>query len=114
MLSGISSVSAASGPYAAELSASRPKIGMPFSGPMRSAFSSSVASARPNSTSTKLNAGFLAVSTTTADGFPTVGRRIHASRQDCLADYDRVTDGRDGVVEQAPGGASCDSCATVI
>src|SRR5271165_3149728 len=40
MPSGISNVSAASGPYAAELSASKPKIGIPFSGPIRSAFSS--------------------------------------------------------------------------
>jgi hypothetical protein len=45
--SGMSSVSAASGPYAAELSASRPKIGMPAMGPMCSARSSLVASGRP-------------------------------------------------------------------
>src|SRR6516225_1030641 len=47
--SGSSSVSAASGPYAAELSASRPKIGMPAIGPICSARSSLVASGRPNS-----------------------------------------------------------------
>ena len=41
--SGISSVSAASGPYAAELSASSPKIGMPAEEPMCSARSSEVA-----------------------------------------------------------------------
>src|SRR5580658_8587317 len=45
----MSSVSAASGPYAAELSASRPKIGMPAIGPMCSARSSLVASGRPKS-----------------------------------------------------------------
>ncbi len=33
--SGINMVSAASGPYAAELSASRPKMGIPAAGPMR-------------------------------------------------------------------------------
>src|ERR1700682_5332781 len=36
--SGSSTVSAASGPYAAELSASSPKVGTPAAGPMRSAF----------------------------------------------------------------------------
>ena len=46
--SGISSVSAASGPYAAELRASSPKTGIPASGPMCSARSSLVASGRPN------------------------------------------------------------------
>ena len=48
--SGISSVSAASGPYAAELSASRPKMGMPAEAPIRSARSSLVASGFPNRT----------------------------------------------------------------
>src|SRR5271170_4567765 len=38
--SGISRLSAASGPYAAELNASRPKIGMPAPGPICSARSS--------------------------------------------------------------------------
>ena len=46
---GISSVSAASGPYAAELRASSPKTGIPARGPMCSARSSLVASGRPNS-----------------------------------------------------------------
>src|ERR1700734_2623202 len=46
---GISSVSAASGPYAAELSASNPKTGIPAMGPMHSARSSLVASGRPKS-----------------------------------------------------------------
>src|ERR1700679_1690891 len=45
--SGMRSVSAASGPYAAELSASRPKTGMPAIGPMCSARSSEVASGLP-------------------------------------------------------------------
>src|SRR5271170_305441 len=40
--SGISRLSAASGPYAAELNASRPKIGMPAPGPICSARSSLV------------------------------------------------------------------------
>jgi hypothetical protein len=43
---GIRSVKAASGPYATELSASSPKIGIPLAAPMRSAFSSSVAAGR--------------------------------------------------------------------
>ena len=47
--SGISSVSAASGPYAAELNASSPKTGMPASGPMHSARSAVVGRGRPNS-----------------------------------------------------------------
>src|SRR5579863_10382389 len=47
--SGMSSVRAASGPYAAELSASRPKIGIPARGPICSARSSLVASGLPNS-----------------------------------------------------------------
>src|ERR1039458_8917965 len=41
MPSGMRSVRAASGPYAAELSASSPKIGMPLAGPILSAFSRS-------------------------------------------------------------------------
>src|SRR5258708_30111560 len=51
--SGMRSVSAASGPYAAELSASRPKISTPLAGPILSAFSSSVASGRPSSRSVR-------------------------------------------------------------
>jgi hypothetical protein len=46
--SGSSNVSAASGPYAAELSASSPKIGMPAAAPMHSARASSDASGFPN------------------------------------------------------------------
>src|SRR5271155_2812083 len=41
-------VSAASGPYAAELRASRPKMPMPETGPTRSARSSVVESGRPS------------------------------------------------------------------
>src|SRR5580704_5195541 len=48
---GMRRVRAASGPYAAELSASRPKMGMPAAGPMCSARSSDVARGRPNSRS---------------------------------------------------------------
>ena len=48
--SGMSSVSAASGPYAADDSASSPSTGMPAAGPMRWCSSSSVAS-RPSSQS---------------------------------------------------------------
>src|SRR5271163_5186165 len=51
--SGISSVSAASGPYAAELRASRPKMGMPAAGPMHSPPSSAFASGLPISRSRK-------------------------------------------------------------
>src|SRR5215831_12840220 len=46
-LSGIRRVSAASGPYPAELSASRPKIGMPRTGPICSARSWELASGLP-------------------------------------------------------------------
>src|SRR5665213_85560 len=45
--SGMRSVSAASGPYAAELNASRPKTGIPEVGPMCSARSSEVARGLP-------------------------------------------------------------------
>jgi hypothetical protein len=45
--SGISSVRAASGPYAAEPSASSPSIGMPVQTPTRCSPSSSVANLRP-------------------------------------------------------------------
>ncbi len=51
--SGIKRVSAASGPYAAELSASRPKIGIPAAAPIRSARSSRVGSGFPNRKSVK-------------------------------------------------------------
>src|SRR5579864_227860 len=50
--SGISSVKAASGPYAAELSASRPKMGIPAEASICSARSSDVANGLPNSMST--------------------------------------------------------------
>src|SRR6185312_12757549 len=49
--SGSSTVSAASGPYAAEPRASRPKIGIPAAAPIRCSGSSSEASGRPNNTS---------------------------------------------------------------
>src|SRR5271165_170805 len=49
--SGISNVSAASGPYAAELSASSPKIGMPAAAPIFSARSSLDAMGRPKTIS---------------------------------------------------------------
>src|SRR6266702_159607 len=49
--SGISSVIAASGPYAALVSPSSPKIGIPAATPMCSALSSLVASGRPKSES---------------------------------------------------------------
>src|SRR5581483_1479832 len=48
---GRSKVSAASGAYAAEPSASRPKIGMPDPTPTRCAWSSSLARGLPNRTS---------------------------------------------------------------
>jgi hypothetical protein len=48
---GISKVSAASGPYAAELRASSPNTGIPLAGPILSAWSSSVARGRPNTMS---------------------------------------------------------------
>src|ERR1017187_1410844 len=50
--SGISRVSAASGPYAAELSASSPKIGIPADAPICSARSSEVARGLPRRMST--------------------------------------------------------------
>src|SRR5579863_1689206 len=50
--SGINKVSAASGPYAAELSASKPKIGIPALTPISSALASSEASGRPRRMST--------------------------------------------------------------
>ena len=49
--SGISRLRAASGPYAAELSPSRPKIGMPCIGPICSARSSLVLMGLPTMTS---------------------------------------------------------------
>src|SRR5580704_13732090 len=51
--SAINIVSAASGPYAAELSASSPKMGMPAAGPMRSPVSSQFASGLPSNRSRK-------------------------------------------------------------
>src|ERR1700685_406006 len=56
---GIRRVKAASGPYAAELSASSPKTGMPFAGPILSAFSSSVARGRPSTRSANFMAFIL-------------------------------------------------------
>ena len=47
--SGISKLRAASGPYAAELSPSKPKIGMPCAGPICSARSSVVLMGLPTS-----------------------------------------------------------------
>src|SRR5580692_4267573 len=49
--SGISRLSAASGPYAAELSPSNPKMGMPWMGPICSARSSEVLIGLPTSKS---------------------------------------------------------------
>src|ERR1019366_1410291 len=54
---GINSVSAASGPYAAELSASKPKIGIPADTPISSALASSDANGRPRRISANDMAG---------------------------------------------------------
>src|SRR6516162_1659230 len=59
MPSGISRLSAASGPYAAELNASSPKIGIPSAGPICSARSSAVFRGFPKIRSSILMAGWL-------------------------------------------------------